>query len=206
LIAGATGRTLTPPYDAGDGSPGRCPDEAFAGRHREMVMVRGWMCLVVAGLLAPGNVSAEPRLGAGDSWVAHAFARVLPALRFNFIGSRDGTVRGDAQLVRALDATQGWQRLGFGVGERANGIYLAVDGRASFGRAEVVFTDGEMETVELNHATRSNGVYELLDFGADREVMVVRLLARAESDRASVSVLLGRAPVAVSIGLSPALD
>ena len=155
-----------------------------------MTRVACWV--LVAGLLVPIGASAEPRFGVPEPWVQGVFARVIPALRFTLFG--DGTAKSplDADHVRALDAAQGWQRLGFGVSEHANGIYLAVDGRASFGRAEIVFTDGEMETIELNAATRSNGVFELLDFGADREVLVVRVLARAESDRANVGVLLGR--------------
>lgn len=91
-----------------------------------------------------------------------------------------------------LDRDQGWTRVGFEVRDRGLGVYLDVGGRAQFDRAEIVFTDGEMASLDLGHVVRGRGLYELMTFEDEREVLCVRLLARARSSLAHVDVKIGR--------------
>jgi hypothetical protein len=91
-----------------------------------------------------------------------------------------------------LERDHGWTQVGFDVRDSGIGVYLDVQGRMQFDRAEIVFTDGELERIELHGASRGRGLYQLAEFGVEREVLCVRLLARAATPLAHVEVKLGR--------------
>uniref|UniRef100_A0A832HZP8 Uncharacterized protein n=1 Tax=Eiseniibacteriota bacterium TaxID=2212470 RepID=A0A832HZP8_UNCEI len=113
---------------------------------------------------------------------------VVPLARFALMPFRAAQEPATPALVRE----HGWTRLGFEVRDHGLGVYLDVRGRAEFDRAEVVFADGALEALDLGRAVRGAGVYRLVEFEGEREVLCVRLLARARSPQAHVDVRLGR--------------
>ena len=115
-------------------------------------------------------------------WLAALLASSLLATP-----SAPATALAESPLARA----DGWTRLGFPLGESAPAVGLAIDGRAEFGRVEILFGDGTIERHELGSGrTYGRGVYQLACFGASRRVMLVRLEARARSANAKISAVL----------------
>src|SRR5580765_3823244 len=79
---------------------------------------------------------------------------------------------------RRLNRGDGWQPLGFAVGDSALTLDFEVTGRAQFDRAEIVFEDGTLQLVNLHGAVRSRGRFELARFERPSAVLGVRVLAR----------------------------
>ena len=73
---------------------------------------------------------------------------------------------------------------------RSRGCYVKLVGSAEFDRAEVVFADGELRTLDLGGARRGKGLYELMMWDEPREIVCVRMRARACSGRARLQLLL----------------
>ena len=89
---------------------------------------------------------------------------------------------------RRLEREEGWAPLGFQVEGKASALRLEVTGRVQFDRAEIVFEDGTLEPVDLHGAVRANGLFELARYAGSRDVMLVRVRARAASSRAQVAL------------------
>jgi hypothetical protein len=146
-------------------------------------------------LLAAGLIAASPSLAAGPelastqrdrgsflSWLAAPFA---------WLASSESPICTDG-LCREIERRNGWLRLGYDVRDVGHGVYLEVQGKVQFRSAEIVFTDGHLTRLDLAYSKRGNGIYELREFDDEREVMLVRLLARAVTDDATLAVRLGR--------------
>ena len=148
--------------------------------------------LAASAACATGAASAAPRTAgwSGQGLVAPAPNYVMPL--FGWRPTLHQTDQAATAPRAEVRRESGWQRLGFDVGERTSGVYLQVKGRAQFDRAEVVFADGALESYDLKQTERGKGVYELATFDSERDVMCVRLFARASSSRAQVSVRLER--------------
>ena len=125
--------------------------------------------------------------GAGGTHWAQGLLR-LPLLAFHRCFKRHSPA--EAQDHQRLEASRGWQTIGFATQVTASGCFIRLDGRAEFDRAEVVFADGDLRELELQGARRGKGVYELTTWDESRSIVCVRLRARACSDEARVSLLL----------------
>ncbi len=147
--------------------------------------------LVVAWLLAPHsavNAAAFIPSGAGAAhWAAGLLRFPLLAFQQEFA---DGSRTGNAPLEQRLEAALGWRTLGFATHVSARGCFLRVRGRIEFDRAEVLFADGDLRELALRGARRGNGVYELTNWDEPRDVVCVRLRARACSGTARCELLL----------------
>jgi len=145
------------------------------------------LCVAAVALSAPQGVRAE-RPGAAGL----AIGRLgLPfSLRFLHRAEGDDPPVGAIALARDED----WKTVGFQPGEAANALYLKVAGRVQFRVAEIVFTDGSLETLPLADAVRSDGLFALTSWNAEREFLGVRLMARARSSDAHVALVLGKDP------------
>ncbi len=97
----------------------------------------------------------------------------------------------DLPGLTPLRPDQGWRQVGFPLGETAPAVAIAVAGRASFGRVEILFEDGTLERHELarDHAY-GRGVYTLTTFGGLRRVMLVRCEVRARAPETAVGAVL----------------
>ena len=147
--------------------------------------------LVVAWLLAPRsavNAAAFIPSGAGAAHWAAGLLR-LPLLAFQHEFS-DGSRSGNAPPEQRLEASLGWRTIGFATHVSARGCFLRVQGRIEFDRAQVLFADGDLRELELRSARRGNGIYELTSWDEPRDVVCVRLRARACSDEARCELLL----------------
>ena len=96
-----------------------------------------------------------------------------------------------ARMERSLAATEGWTTIGYEVNAPSRSCFVQVLGRAEFDRAEVVFANGDLRTLDLRGARRGNGVYELTSWEEARDVLGIRMRARARSNKARIRVLLG---------------
>jgi len=94
-------------------------------------------------------------------------------------------------LERALASSSGWTTVGFEMGAPGRSCFVKVSGRAEFDRAEIVFADGDLRAVDLHGARRGTGLYELARWDDGREVLGVRMRARARTGTARIRVLLG---------------
>lgn len=57
------------------------------------------------------------------------------------------------------------------------------DGRAEIDWAEIVFASGDAQVVDFHERTIPQGLYALIDFGEERKVDHVRMIARAMSSK-----------------------
>jgi hypothetical protein len=77
-----------------------------------------------------------------------------------------------------------------GVDDRGKALYLGLRGRARLNFAEITFDNGHVQVVDFEEHPRDSGTYRLLDFADGRRVATVRLLAKAESPEATLTVFL----------------
>lgn len=125
--------------------------------------------------------------GAGGAHWAQGLLR-LPLLAFHRCFQRPSAA--ETQDHQRLEASRGWQTIGFATHVTASGCFIRLDGRAEFDRAEVVFADGDLRALELGGARRGKGIYELATWEEPRDIVCVRLRARARSDEARFALLL----------------
>lgn len=92
-----------------------------------------------------------------------------------------------------LSKAQGFQVLACDVPDFGTGLYVELGGSVQFRSAEIVFEDGEMDRLDLQYATRTDGIFELRDFGRERNVRSVLLIARAASPDATMRIRFGHA-------------
>jgi hypothetical protein len=90
----------------------------------------------------------------------------------------------------SMTADEDWTEFTLNVDNRGRGMMMHVDGRVQFNFAEVVFENGDARVVDFNNRTHSTGTYGLIDFADGRKVDHVRMVAKAKSDEARVSVLM----------------
>jgi len=87
----------------------------------------------------------------------------------------------------------GWTTVGFALRDHGQGLYLQVAGKTQIGKVEIVFEDGGLEQIELGgNRIYDRGLYELASFSNERQVLLVRMQARAWSPKARMQVLLRR--------------
>ncbi len=73
---------------------------------------------------------------------------------------------------------------------RGTALFLEIEGKAKLNFAEVVFENGDVQVVDFEEKTHPAGLYLLLDFKDGRKVDHVRMVAKAESEKAKVVLRL----------------
>lgn len=91
-----------------------------------------------------------------------------------------------------LHRDEDWTDTSLRVNSRGKELFLRLEGRAQVDFAEVAFHNGQVQVVDFNEAVLGAGTHRLLDFANGREVESVRLVARAKSPRARVTVLMAK--------------
>jgi hypothetical protein len=157
-----------------------------------------WVCVIAvfASLVASGPAASAPGRGAWSPRGAHAGIAIPFGRRslawLPFLGGDRGTPSTDAADGVELARSDRFGLVGFDVHDHGLGVYLDVDGRVAFDKAEVVFADGDLQAIDLKGVERGRGLYELASFGAERPVLGVRMHARAVSPHARIALRLGR--------------
>jgi len=85
-----------------------------------------------------------------------------------------------------------WTEISLGAHDRGTALVLDLDGEARFDFAEIVFGNGDSQVVDFNQKKVKRGAFELLNFKDGREVSYVRLVAKAESETARVTLRMLR--------------
>lgn len=83
-----------------------------------------------------------------------------------------------------------WVDTRLAVRNRGTRLLLRLDGRANIDFAEVHFGNGQVQVVDFKEGPMDSGTYGLMDFADGRMVDHVRLVARARTREARVSVLM----------------
>jgi len=102
---------------------------------------------------------------------------------------RDRLVWEDSEV---LTRQEDWVDTTLKVNARGDALYLRTEGRMQIDFAEVEFENGQVQVVDFNEAPLERGTFKLLDFKDGRKVESVRLIARARSQKARVTVLMGK--------------
>jgi hypothetical protein len=146
--------------------------------------------LAVVLSLAPAAALAAPRPAA----VFHLFS--WSWLRAPFAWLAQSEPKPDLPCVSPgcleMASARGFQPLAFEAPDHGRGLYVEIDGSVQFRSAEIVFADGEVDRLDLQYAIRTDGIFELRDFGRDRVVRDVYMVARAASPRATMRIRFGR--------------
>ena len=103
--------------------------------------------------------------------------------------ARDRLVWQDAET---FEKDEDWVESNFGVDARGDALYFDLDGRAELNYAEITFENGEVQVVDFNNKVRDPGVYRLLDFANGRHVKTVKILAKARTSRARITVYMAK--------------
>lgn len=96
------------------------------------------------------------------------------------------------QDTETIDRDEQWVESNFGVDDRGDALFLQVDGRVRLNFADVTFENGDVQVVDFDEKAHRSGVYKLYDFPGVRNVKTVRLVAKAESDEATLRLYLNR--------------
>lgn len=96
------------------------------------------------------------------------------------------------QDTETISREEDWVDLNFGVDSRGGTIYVDIDGKAEIDFADVVFENGEVQTVDFDERTLPNGLHRVLDFPGERRVKTVRMVARAKASTSVFRLYLSR--------------
>lgn len=96
------------------------------------------------------------------------------------------------QDSETIDGEDGWVDTNYGIDATGDALFLKVSGETELNFAEVTFSNGNVQVVDFDDATREPGLYRLLDFSDGRHVMTVRVLAQSKSDESDLSVFLAK--------------
>ena len=125
--------------------------------------------------------------------VAPAALTFLPVITFAAVAAtlpaRERLVWQDTDKI---DKDNEWTESNFGIDDRGDALFLGIDGRVQLNFADVTFENGEVQVVDFNEKTHPSGIYKLYDFPGVRNVKTVRLVARAESEEATLRMYLNR--------------
>lgn len=124
-------------------------------------------------------VGAPPTFLPAVTWAA---APAAPPARERLVWE-DGEV---------ITRDEGWVDTNFGVDGRGDALFLRIDGAARLSFAEVAFSDGGVQVVDMGDRTHGGGLYRLLDFADGRHVKTVRLLAKSNPQETRLTVYLSK--------------
>jgi hypothetical protein len=155
-------------------------------RHTRIVVRPGHPLARVARLDV--NIHAARRVV-----VVGAPLRFLPLVAFTIAAaSMPAPARLVWQDTETIDKDEDWAELNFGVDDRGDALFVDIDGRVQLNFAEVTFENGDVQVVDYDEHAQAKGFYKLYDFPGVRMVKTVRLVARAQSDEATVKLYLNR--------------
>ena len=103
--------------------------------------------------------------------------------------ARDRLVWQDSE---SFDKDEDWVESNFGIDSKGNALYFELAGRAELNYADITFNNGEVQTVDFEEKVRTPGTYRLLDFANGRHVKTVKILARARTPHAKISVFMAK--------------
>lgn len=89
-----------------------------------------------------------------------------------------------------LSQDEEWTEFTLNADARGTALFLEIEGKAKLNFAEVVFENGDVQVVDFEEKTHPAGLYLLLDFKDGRKVDHVRMVAKAESEKAKVVLRL----------------
>ena len=164
------------------------------GQRRRTVVVRRPHSTVVVRSGHPIRRPLPPVVvrPARRSVVVRAPLTFLPAVAWTAavvaLPARDRLVWQDSEKI---SEDEGWVDTNFGIDGQGEALYLDLDGRARLNFAEITFANGNVQVIDFNEKAQKSGVYKLFDFRDDRHVMTVRIVAKAESSSAKLTVYLG---------------
>jgi hypothetical protein len=96
------------------------------------------------------------------------------------------------QDTETIDREEEWAELNFGIDDRGDALFLQVDGRVQLNFADLTFENGDVQVVDFDERTHPSGIYKLYDFPGVRNVKSVRIVARSQSDEATLRLYLNR--------------
>src|SRR5436190_6056595 len=165
---------------AGSADAARARRVVVRGPRRTVVVHTGFPVhrVLPAVVVRPGPVvRAAPRLYPAPVVFA-ATVIALPAVT-------------DWRGTEGLDRDDGWTDFTMNIDKRGRELLLQIDhGAAQISFAEVVFENGETQVVDFNDAVHRSGTYSLLDFKDGRKVDHVRVVAKADTSDAEITVHL----------------
>lgn len=93
--------------------------------------------------------------------------------------------------THSINNSVGWTELMMPVHQTGRNLALNVqNGKSQLDSLEVHFGDGQVEQINLQDQTFGNGTYSLLNFGSQRYVNSVNLVARSQSPATNLTVRL----------------
>jgi hypothetical protein len=105
------------------------------------------------------------------------------------IPPRERLLAEDRETIRRAED---WVDMTLNVHGRGDHLYLRIDGRAQLDFAEIQMANGQVHVVDFNERDTESGSFHLFDIHRGREVAHVRLVARARTPDATITVLLAR--------------
>ena len=103
--------------------------------------------------------------------------------------ARDRLVWQDSE---SFDKDEEWVESNFGIDTKGNALYFELDGRAELNYADITFNNGEVQSVDFEEKVRTPGTYRLLDIANGRHVKTVKILARARTAHAKITVFMAK--------------
>lgn len=154
------------------------------GPHRRTVVVvhRGWPLRrpLRAVVIHPARVTYRVAPGVFLPMVVWTGLVVASGPPLEYLAWQDS---------ETLYSSEDWAEFTLNADTRGTKLWVEVDaGKAQFDWAEVVFENGEARVVDMKEWGRGPGIYPLLDFADGRKVDHVRMVARATSDEAKITL------------------
>jgi len=112
---------------------------------------------------------------------------VVWGIRAVTLPGRDRLAWEDSETIRR---NEDWVDFDLGVDGRGDSLYLRIDGRAQLDFAEVTFENGQVQVVDFKERAQNAGTFQLLDFADGRKVQSVRLVAKAVTKEAKLTLYL----------------
>ncbi len=112
---------------------------------------------------------------------------VVWGMRAVTLPGRDRLAWEDSETIRR---NEDWVDFELGVDGRGDSLYLRIDGQARLDFAEVTFDNGQVQVVDFNERVQDGGTFQLLDFADGRRVQSVRMVAKAVTKEAKLTLYL----------------
>lgn len=115
----------------------------------------------------------------------------LPALAWRAavvsMPPRDRLVWEDSEVI---EREEDWVDANFGIDGKGDALFLQIQGNAQINFAEVTFANGNVQVIDFDDRTHTDGLYTLLDFADGRHVKTARVLAKSNSDETKLVLYL----------------
>jgi hypothetical protein len=162
-------------------------DETRKPQERSPVyLYKGWP------LKRPPRVALIRPAHAGDSITPAVFLTPLAfkPVALTAVPPRDGLVWEDSEV---LDKGDDWTAFTIHCDTHGQRMFLEIeDGKVQADWAEVVFDNGDTQVVDFAEKVQVPGLYTLLDLKDGRKVNHARIVARARTDEARLTLRMAR--------------